>query len=140
MVVPKRVARFNRVATNRVVRPIAGRTPGLAIVRHRGRRSGRIYRTPVNAFARGDGYVIALVYGTDSDWVRNVIAAAGCELEVRGRQLRLTHPRVVRDEARKDIPSVVRPALRLLRVDNFLYLTVNPSGRDDSAAGTPTST
>lgn len=121
--VPRRVARFNRVVTNRVVRPIAGRTPGLGIVRHRGRRSGRTYRTPVNAYARGDGYVIALVYGADSDWVRNVTAGGGCELQVRGRRLRLTGPRIVHDETRRDVPWVVRPALWLLGVDDFLYLT-----------------
>jgi deazaflavin-dependent oxidoreductase (nitroreductase family) len=136
MVVSKRVARFNRVATNRVVRPIAGHTPGLAIVRHRGRRSGQVYRTPVTAYARGDGYVIALVYGVDADWVRNVTAAGGCELQVRGRRLRLASPRVVHDGARRDVPTVVRPALRLLGVDDFLYFTVSPSGPDDR--GTPT--
>lgn len=126
---PKRVARFNRAATNRVVTPIAGRTPGLAIVRHRGRRSGRTYRTPVNAYARGDEYVIALVYGADSDWVRNVTAAGGCELDVRGRQLQLTRPRIVHDETRRDVPPIVRSALRLLGVDDFLYLTIDQTGR-----------
>ena len=127
--VSKRVARFNRAATNRVVTPIAGRTPGLALVRHRGRRSGRTSRTPVNAYARGDDYVIALVYGADSDWVRNVTAAGGCELQVRGRQLRLTDPRIVHDRTRKDVPPMVRPALRLVGVDDFLHLTVDYAGR-----------
>ena len=55
MVIPKRVARFNRMVTNRISDPLAGRLPGFGIVVHRGRRSGRPYRTPIN--------VIATVYG-----------------------------------------------------------------------------
>ena len=80
MPLPRGVARFNRRATNRVTRRIAGWIPGFAIVLHTGRRSGRTYRTPVNAFRGGDGYRIALTYGADSDWVRNVMDAGGCEI------------------------------------------------------------
>lgn len=84
--------------------------------------------------------MIALVYGTDSDWVRNVTAAGGCELNVRGRQLRLIRPRIVHDETRRDVPPIVRSALRLLGVDDFLYLTIDRAGRtagdEGRAAGT----
>ena len=31
-----------------------------------------------------DGYLLALTYGPDSDWVKNVLAAGGCELVTRG--------------------------------------------------------
>ena len=75
MAIPRAVARFNARVTNRVTRPLAGRLPGFGIVSHVGRRSGRIYRTPVNVFRDGD-HVIALTYGAESDWVKNVIAAA----------------------------------------------------------------
>src|SRR5215204_4698399 len=47
---PKQLARFNRVTTNRVAFPVARRVPGFAVVLHTGRRSGCSYRTPVNAF------------------------------------------------------------------------------------------
>ena len=57
---PQRLARFNRVVTNRVAFPAARRVPGFGVVLHTGRRSGRSYRTPVNAFRTRDGYVIAL--------------------------------------------------------------------------------
>ena len=72
MPLPKRLAKFNRVVTNRVLGPFARYLPGFGIVSHVGRRSGRTYRTPVNLYKRGDGYVIALMYGADSQWVRNV--------------------------------------------------------------------
>ncbi len=65
---PRSVARFNRRVTNRVLGPLAPRLPGFGVVVHRGRRSGRAYRTPVNVFARPGGVVVALAYGPNSDW------------------------------------------------------------------------
>lgn len=122
MVLSKRVARFNRVATNRVLGKAAPRLPGLAMVVHQGRRSGRRYETPVNVFERPDGYVIALTYGPDADWVRNVLAASGCEIVNKGRTIRLTDPRVVHDEQRKDMPKRVRFILARVGVNDFLHL------------------
>src|SRR5262245_36967221 len=113
MPLPRWLARFNRHATNVVARHLAGWLPGSAIVAHRGRRSSAAYRTPVNAFARPGGYVIALTYGPEADWVKNVLAAGGCELAVGGRRVRLSHPRLVRDPTRRLVPAPVRPLLRL---------------------------
>ena len=76
MPLPKRLARFNRRVTNPVLRHVASWAPGFAVVHHVGRRSGHAYRTPVNVFKRDGRYVFALTYGKDSDWVRNVLAAA----------------------------------------------------------------
>jgi deazaflavin-dependent oxidoreductase (nitroreductase family) len=101
--------------------------PGLGLVVHRGRRSGRTYQTPVNVFAAGDGYVFALTYGPETDWVKNIVAAGGCELRTRGRVIRLTAPRVFHDETRRDIRPVERQALRLMRVADFLSLKVAPA-------------
>ena len=124
MPLPERLARFNRVVTNRIARRVAGRAPGFAIVEHVGRRSGRTYRTPVNIFRDGeDRYVIALTYGRDSQWVRNVLAAGGAEVVTRGRRLRLVEPVVVRDEQRTMMPAGVRSVLGVIRVDDFMVLT-----------------
>lgn len=122
MVLSKKVARFNRVATNRVAGKIAGKAPGFGKIVHRGRRSGREYRTPVNVFRVPEGYVVALTYGPDTDWTRNVLAAGGCELETMGLQVKLTNPRIVHDEHRRDTPFVVRRILGLVGVTEFLYL------------------
>jgi deazaflavin-dependent oxidoreductase (nitroreductase family) len=123
MPIPNAVARFNRTVTNRVTRPFAGRLPGFAIVHHTGRKSGRHYRTPVNIFPRHDGYIAALTYGPDRDWVRNVIAAGGCELEIRGKTLRVGEPEIFHDPARSDMPPGVRQFLGLIGVTDFLRLT-----------------
>ena len=122
MPLPRRLAKFNRVVTNRILGPLARYLPWFAVVSHVGRRSGRTYRTPVNLFRRGDGYVIALTYGADSQWVRNVVAAGRAEIETRGRHLQLVAPEVIRDPSRSSVPRPVRVALRLTNVDEFMLL------------------
>ena len=122
MPLPKRLARFNRHVTNRVLGPVARHLPGFAVVTHVGRRSGRVYRTPVNLFHDQDRYVIALTYGSDSQWVRNVLAAGAVDVETRGQRLHLVAPEVVHDAGRSLVPEPVRPILRLVRVDEFMLL------------------
>jgi deazaflavin-dependent oxidoreductase (nitroreductase family) len=126
MPLPRWLASANRRATNRVTGVVAPRLPGFGVVVHTGRRSGREYRTPVSVFASDDGYLVALTYGAESDWVRNVVAAGGCELEHRGRRERLDTPAVVHDEARAGVPAPVRAVLRALRVSDFLTLRQAP--------------
>jgi deazaflavin-dependent oxidoreductase (nitroreductase family) len=116
----RRMAHFNRRVTNHLTRPLAPRLPGFGVVVHTGRRSKRRYRTPVNVFAAPGGYVIALTYGADSDWVKNVLAAGGCELETRGQLKHLTEPEVFHDKIVSQLPPVVRLMLRLLGVTDFM--------------------
>lgn len=131
MPLPQRIARFNRHVTNPIARTVAGRIPPFAIVRHRGRRSGTAYRTPIMAFRnRATGsYVIALTYGPEAEWVKNVLAAGGCELERRGKIVPLTAPRLVgADEAGPSLPGLVRWFLNRLRVTDFLALVATADG------------
>jgi deazaflavin-dependent oxidoreductase (nitroreductase family) len=122
MPISKRVARFNTRVTNRVTRHIASWIPGFAIVCHVGRRSGRLYRTPVNVFRDGDRYLFALTYGADSDWVRNVLAAGGCAIETRRKKVELSDPTRFIDSTQHLIPIPARWILRLLGVNDFLAL------------------
>ena len=118
----KRLARVNRQVTNRITGPLARWLPGFGVIVHTGRKTNRRYRTPVNVFTAPGGYVVALTYGADSDWVRNVLAAGGCELESRGRTQHLTAPRIFHDESRRQVPSAVRPILRAVGVADFMAL------------------
>ena len=122
MPLPKRLARFNRHVTNRVLGPVARRLPGFAIVSHVGRRSGHVYRTPVNLFRAEERYVIALTYGSDSQWVLNVLAAGAVDIETRGQRLHLVGPEVVHDAHRSLVPTSVRQVLRLANVSEFMLL------------------
>jgi deazaflavin-dependent oxidoreductase (nitroreductase family) len=115
------MARFNR-APNRLFRVIAGWFPGFGVVVHRGRRSGLVYRTPVKLFRREQWIVIACVYGSDSGWVTNVVAAGGCELLHLGRRTSFEGVEVVRDESRRLVPWIARPVFRFLRVAEFVLL------------------
>ena len=118
----RRMATFNRHVTNRLLGGLATRLPGFGVVLHVGRRSGRTYRTPVNVFRTPGGYLLALTYGSRAEWVRNVVAAHGCELVTEGRTERLTKPRLFRDERRARVPAHVRAGLRLGGVSEFLEL------------------
>lgn len=125
MPLPRSLARLNRVVTNRVLGPLAGWLPPFATVLHRGRSSGREYRTPVWTFRTGEGFVIALTYGANADWVRNVLTAGGCSLRRLGRLHDVTRPRlVVGRDGRSLMPGVLRPVLLLLRVREFLELEI----------------
>ncbi len=122
MPLPRRVARFNRIATNRLIGRFADRLPGFAIVIHRGRRSGKEYRTPINAFRTGDGYRIALTYGPDADWARNVRAARGCTIITRGQYIALRDPQLLTDPANAWAPRPVRLILGRVGVTQSLLL------------------
>jgi hypothetical protein len=76
MPIPRIVRQWNKALLNRVTKHFAPWAPGMGVVIHRGRRSGRQYQMPVNVLAAKDGYVFALTYRPDTDWVKNVLAAA----------------------------------------------------------------
>jgi deazaflavin-dependent oxidoreductase (nitroreductase family) len=127
MPIPRAVARANRVGLNRLTRHVAPWLPGFGVVVHRGRRSGREYETPVNVFRAPDGYVVALTYGKDSDWVRNVLAAGRAELRTHGRRVPVTAPRLYHDETQRAASDIARPVLHFLGVNDFLALKADHS-------------
>lgn len=85
---PRRLARFNRVVTNPIQDAWAWVLPPWAVLVHRGRRTGRLYRTPVMAARRGDELWVHVLYGLESDWVQNLLAAGEGQVVWRGH----THP------------------------------------------------
>jgi deazaflavin-dependent oxidoreductase (nitroreductase family) len=125
---PSTRIRFIRPFTTHVFNPIARRfagwLPGFGILTYRGRTSGKTYRTPLNVFRRGDSYVFALTYGADVQWVKNVVAAGGCAMRTRGRDVRLVEPEVFIDPGRRLMPPIVRLVLGLDRVSEFLRMRI----------------
>ena len=122
MVLPEGLARFNRVVTNRVAKPFVGWLPGFGLLVHKGRRSGKEFRTPLSVFRTEDGFAVALTYGPGADWVKNVLAAGGAEVVTRRRKYRVVEPRLVHDESRRSMPTPVRQFLGLLDVQDFLLV------------------
>ncbi len=131
MPAPRSVARFNRRFWNPLILRVAGHIPGFAIVRHAGRKSGRVYRTPLNAFRTDGGYIIALTYGAESDWVKNVLAAGSCELLTRGRWMHLSDPRIETDLSNGKVPLPVRLALSLFRASQYMRLSCSCADVND---------
>jgi deazaflavin-dependent oxidoreductase (nitroreductase family) len=93
---------------NPVTRPLAKRLPSFAILTHRGRSSGRSYRTPINVFRRGDEYFFFLTYGSDAQWVKNVFASGSCSIETRGRVVELVQPELITDPQLRPAPPLAR--------------------------------
>src|SRR5262245_52758160 len=106
-----RMWRFRSVVkrfVNPVTRPAARRLPTFGILTHRGRKTGRMYRTPINVFQRGDEYLFFLTYGSDVQWVKNVFAARSCSIETRGQVVDLVDPELITDPELRPAPPHVR--------------------------------
>ena len=124
MLFARQRAEFNRKYVNRLVEPLAGFLPLWSAVDHVGRRSGKDYRTPVTAFPTVDGVAVLLPYGTDTDWVRNLQASGSGRVQIEGRSLLVTDPRVVPlSEALTVVKGPWRQVLRVAPVESALLLT-----------------
>jgi len=100
-------------------------TPGAyaGIIDHRGRTSGRSYRTPVSVVSTDDGFLIALPYGTSTQWLRNVLAAGTAELTVEGHTWAVDEPAVVpMADVVTRFGASDRRSFRLLGTDRCLRL------------------
>jgi deazaflavin-dependent oxidoreductase (nitroreductase family) len=113
---------FTKRFVNPVTRLVAGHLPWFAILIYRGRKSGKTYRTPMNVFRHGTDYVFALTYSSEVQWVKNVLAAGGCQMETRDKTIRLIDPQVFVDPKRRLMPLPVRLLLGLMRVSEFMRM------------------
>ena len=83
-------------ATKGFVLKSSGTPGGIAsIIRHVGRTSGRPYETPVQAVASDDGFAIALPYGLNTDWLKNVLASGSATIVHEGDTVRVDGPVIV---------------------------------------------
>jgi len=89
----------------KILNPLVARVAGSrfiplwAVVRHRGRRSGRAFATPVAVAWTDEFLAIPLPFGSGADWCRNVLAAGGCVVRWRGAEREMRDPQVVEGEA-----------------------------------------
>ncbi|MEV0464237.1 nitroreductase family deazaflavin-dependent oxidoreductase [Nocardia tengchongensis] len=89
------IATFNKYVTNHIQGLWAWLLPPWAVVYHTGRSSGRAFRTPVVGFNTPEGFAIPILYGPQSHWVKNLLAAGGGEIQRVGKRYKLVDPRVV---------------------------------------------
>jgi deazaflavin-dependent oxidoreductase (nitroreductase family) len=116
------VRRFNRAFGNPHQMKTAG-TPGAyaSVIRHVGRKTGRSYETPMVPFATEDGFVIALPYGSGTDWVRNVMASGSATIVHEGNTYRVDQPQLVPTAmAAPYMPAKEQRELRRFAIDQCL--------------------
>lgn len=121
---PNGLRSFNRRYLNRLTGKIAHSAWGpFCIVYHVGRRSGKTYETPIIAIPEADGFVIALTYGANVDWFRNVSAAGRCEIlwHQRAYAIDKIEPMTV-EAALPHFPWLERRILRLVGIQDFVRL------------------
>jgi deazaflavin-dependent oxidoreductase (nitroreductase family) len=98
-----------------------------SIVRHIGRRSGKLYETPIIAAPARDGFVIELTYGDDVDWHKNVLAAGGCTVIRHGKEYVIDKIEPIDTETgRASFSPLQQLILRLLRRKHFEKLKIQP--------------
>jgi deazaflavin-dependent oxidoreductase (nitroreductase family) len=87
--------RFSRLFNPMQMRTAGSRGAPTSVIRHVGRKSGRAYATPVDAVATEDGFLIALPYGTQSNWARNVLASGNATIVDDGNTYAVDRPEVI---------------------------------------------
>ena len=108
MVFPVAVENFQVKYFNPMIKPFARFLPGMATIKHRGRKSGKPYETIVTAYRKGNTVAIALGHGK-TDWVKNVVAAGEADLHFIRRDVHLVNPRILpAGSAADDLPVMAR--------------------------------
>jgi deazaflavin-dependent oxidoreductase (nitroreductase family) len=130
-----RLRRFVSGYVNPLTGWLNGRLPGFAFVTYRGRRTGKTYRIPIKVFRNDGDYVVAVMYGPDTEWIRNVMAAGRAEIREGRQTVVVSDPRLVSDATLSILPAYIRPFMRALRVTEFVRLTpVRPRDPAGSSA------
>lgn len=119
-----RIRTFNKHITNPLLRRFARSSRGpFAVVRHVGRRSGKSYETTIMVWSLNDGFVIALTYGPEVDWYRNIQASEHCTLLWHGSVYTVGKPEPI--DAKAALPAFPRPfqlILERLGTKQFVYV------------------
>jgi hypothetical protein len=118
--VRKAVRRIAR-ATQRFTIESAGQPGAYAtIVRRVGRTTAREYEAPVRAASTEDGFVITLPYGSDTDWLKNVMRAGSATPVNEGNHYKVDRPEIVgRESALEFFERTDQRVQRLFGVDEY---------------------
>jgi deazaflavin-dependent oxidoreductase (nitroreductase family) len=115
--------------TKRLALPLAGKAwnPVYAVVHHRGRRTGSWHSTPVAVRRSGDGFVIALAFGVQVDWYRNLLAGGGGRITWRGGEYPVGAPTPVDvDAGLAAFHPIQRAFLRITGIDGYVHVPDAP--------------
>jgi deazaflavin-dependent oxidoreductase (nitroreductase family) len=124
----QRLLKFASHTLNPLVLRIAGtRYSPFALIRHVGRRSGKAYQTPLIIQRVPGGFILALTYGSGTDWYRNLVAAQGGTVRWHGRDYQLQAPELIdRATGIAAFPLPARPILTLNKIGEFARVRARP--------------
>ncbi len=126
-----RIRVFNKHVTNRVLRWFTSFSHGpFAIIHHVGRRSGKPYETVIWVWQMREGFVIALTYGEEVDWYRNMKANEGGRVYWHRRLYLVGKPELIdAEKALQAFPALFRLIFRTFgRQEKFVLM--RPKGPD----------
>jgi deazaflavin-dependent oxidoreductase (nitroreductase family) len=112
-------------AFNPIGRALAGhrwfKLYGLLV--HRGRGSGREYRTPLVIRPVEGGFVIPMPFGDKTQWAKNVVAAGRAQIVWNGRTYDVTSPELIDGQtAAPSFSGAQRSAIEKLGMATFMRL------------------
>jgi deazaflavin-dependent oxidoreductase (nitroreductase family) len=124
----KRLRTFVKHFVNPLLRNFAFSSRGpFAILRHVGRRSGKTYEIPIMVWRVEDGFIIALTYGPNVDWLRNLQAAKQGTLRWHKQEYVFQTPVFVdKQTALLALPSFIKFVLRRLNAHEYVKLVDQP--------------
>ena len=115
------ISHITSPVTVRIAR--SGIVPFWGVVEHRGRRSGKSYRTPVAIRSTPDGFVLPLPFGERVDWCRNLLAGGGGVVHWRGVDYAVVQPEIIDEaSAARSVNAYMRVVLRAFRVKRAIRL------------------
>jgi deazaflavin-dependent oxidoreductase (nitroreductase family) len=128
-----RIRRMNKRFLNKLMIHIAGKKFGhFAILSHVGRKSGRLYHIPIITEPLGQAFVFALTYGRKVDWLANVLAAGGCSIRWKNKDISLIHPEfIAKETGLSAFPAFFRSGLTLMGIEGFVRLEIDKNNRND---------
>jgi deazaflavin-dependent oxidoreductase (nitroreductase family) len=124
MPIPDHIRYVNKRFTNKGMMLIAGKKGSpIAVIRHKGRKSGTLYHTPVLVVHKGTKYIFALTYGKGVDWFHNILAAGRATLRVQGQEHNLVNPVIMDAEAGCRVFGRFKGAiLKAFKVEDFFVM------------------
>jgi deazaflavin-dependent oxidoreductase (nitroreductase family) len=122
----------------RIVNPLVLKLAGTrllplyGVIVHRGRRSGKVYRTPVVVRPTRDGFIVPMPWGERTDWYRNVRAAGECVIHWKGRAYSLVQPELMEGPtaARASFSAFERAISARLGINQYLHLRLRPRNQE----------
>ena len=107
----------------RIFNPLEIRKGKRPVLTHIGRTTGATFKTPLDAVPVEKGYVFVLMYGSDCDWVKNVLTAGRATLRIDDEDVQLARPRIeTSEQAWARLPATFKRPPKFFAVSELLRM------------------